>query len=125
MFNLFNNITKLIGKLITVFVCSILACYLIIMQTYAASDPTRPLVGSGATTSSKPKTTSSFVLQSVIKSAQYYKVVINGKLLNRGDSILNYKIDKITATKVILTSNEKQITLFLFGKNKIAKVVNH
>jgi hypothetical protein len=45
------------------------------------------------------------------------KVVINGKILKKGDRISGYRIEKINKKTVKLRSEQKQITLSLFAKS--------
>ncbi|PCI58635.1 MAG: hypothetical protein COB35_13325 [Gammaproteobacteria bacterium] len=88
----------------------------------AASDPTRPLFGVPMQTTVKVK--SSLLLQSVIKSGQSYKVIINGKLLSQGEIILTYTVTDIHASSVVLVSPEKRVVLSLFSDSKFVNVVN-
>jgi hypothetical protein len=109
---------NLLNKLIIIVVC-----YFISLTGWAASDPTQPLFGlkSIATT----KKYSPLVLQSVIKSNDDYKVVINGKLLSQGDSVLGYTINKINTGTAVLISKEKRLVLSLFAAGKRLVKVNN
>jgi len=117
----FNTTNKLITKTINLFVVSF--CLILSTSVSAASDPTKPLFGV-ATPTVTAKVKSALVLQSVIKSGQSYKAVINGKLLNQGEMVLTYKITDIQATSVVLVSPEKRLVLSLFSDSKFVKVVN-
>lgn len=90
---------------------------------YAASDPTKPLFGQAVVSPAKIK--SRLVLQSIIKSNNHHKVVINGKLLNQGDVISGYRVKKITTGKVLLVSDEKRLELALFTQGKLSKAVKN
>ncbi len=93
------------------------------LPVYAASDPTKPLFGQARSTVSQVK--SQLVLQSIIRANNEFSVVINGKLLTRGDIISGYKIKKVTRGKVLLVSDEKQLELSLFTQGKLSKAVKN
>ena len=94
---------------------------LYVTNSWASSDPTRPFFGGAISHSTKKY--APLVLQTIIKKNQKYKVVINGKLLNQGDSILGYRVNKINANNALLSKSDKQLTLSLFANNRLVKTV--
>ncbi len=103
-------------KLITVILWALVSC-----NSWASSDPTRPFFAESLTAKSKQH--SALMLQTIIKTEQRYKAVINGKLVNHGDRVLGYTVKKITANNALLSKADKQITLTLFANNKLIKTV--
>jgi MSHA biogenesis protein MshK len=80
-------------------------------------DPTRPLIGS-LNADFIVKAKSELVLQSIIESSdgQKKKAIINGQLLQAGDSISIYKVIEVTGKTVTLRSPDIERTLSLFSK---------
>jgi len=78
-------------------------------------DPTRPIVGSaGAIKNQSVKKT--LVLQSIVNHGHGKTVIINDKILKLGERIAQYRLTKINAKSVVLSSQEKRITLSLFSE---------
>ena len=95
-------------------------CTIFTANSWASSDPTRPLFGAVISSAKKH---SPLVLQTIIKKNQQYTVVINGKLLSQGDSILGYRINKISANGALLAKQDKHLSLSLFAHNQLVKTV--
>ena len=91
-------------------------------SSQAALDPTKPLFGTQV--ASQTKVWSRLMLQSIFKTGSTRKVVINGKILSQGDSILEYKVTAIKAREVVLDSEEKHLVLSLFDRSKFSKRVH-
>jgi len=108
----FNINRKLIAVILWVLVSS---------NSWANSDPTRPFFAESLT--AKTKQHSALKLQTIIKTDQRYKAVINGNLVNNGDRVLGYTVKKITANTALLSKAEKQLTLALFANTKLIKTV--
>lgn len=101
---------KIIGLLL-----SILACF---VQAQSA-DPTRPFSFHNTESQSVAKK-NSLVLQTIVEHGKKKSVVINGKLLNIGEQISQYKLATIAEGYVVLSSPEKDLKLSLFS-NVVAK----
>ncbi len=80
-------------------------------------DPTRPLLAS-LNASIVAQAKSELVLQSIIESqnGRKKKAIINGQLLQAGDSISIYKVVAITGKTVTLRSPDIERKLSLFSK---------
>ena len=96
----------------------ILVALLLFSPQYANSqqvDPTRPFgeVTLVSTNSSEQSTT--LVLQSVIKSNNKKKAIINGQVLAVGDKYKGFALIKINANGVVLDSPQGRMELSLFS----------
>jgi len=96
-------------------------CLSYVANSWASYDPTKPLFGTA--TVNKAKQYSPLVLQTIIKKNQQYKAVINGKLLSQGDSILGYKVKRISVNNALLIKSDKRIKLSLFTNYQLVKSV--
>ncbi len=84
-------------------------------SSYAQSkDPTRPFV-SGESNNMVTRAKGQLVLQTIVEQGDTKRVIINGKLLNIGDQISQYKLQKIANNYVVLSSPEQELTLSLFS----------
>jgi MSHA biogenesis protein MshK len=79
------------------------------------NDPTKPFQSNYSIQKKKYRT--ALKLQSILHGNHQAKVVINGKILKKGDRISGYRIEKINKKTVKLRSEQKQITLSLFAKS--------
>lgn len=77
------------------------------------SDPTRPFGAIASANSSAKK--SALVLQSIIKSKQAKKAVINGQVLTVGETYKGYKLVSINSKGVVLESSQGRMELSLFS----------
>jgi MSHA biogenesis protein MshK len=96
----------------------ILVALLLFLSQYANSqqaDPTKPFraVASGSTNNSEKST--GLVLQSVIKSNNNKKAIINGQVLNVGDKYKGFALIAINANGVVLDSPQGRMELSLFS----------
>ncbi len=90
-------------------------------NTNSGADPTRPFSGSkplNSTLSSEnvEEKQIKLELQSIIEQGKQRKVIINGKILKKGEHIDIYQVIKINSDSVILKSAEQRLTLPLFIK---------
>lgn len=77
-------------------------------------DPTRPFSAS-ASALGQEKKVKQLALQSIMRSSQQYKAIINNQVLRVGDSIGKYKLLAIHDNSVVLTSVDGQVTLKIFS----------
>ena len=100
-----------------VLICAALVASSTVNAFQREVDPTRPLLGSlNAELVAKAK--SELVLQSIIESSDGQKktAIINGQLLQAGDSISVYRVIEVTGKTVTLRSPDIERTLSLFSK---------
>jgi len=97
----------------------ILVALMLFLPQYANSqqvDPTKPFgaVVSVSTTNSNEKI-KTLVLQSVIKSNNNKKAIINGQVLNVGDKYKGFALIAINPNGVVLDSPQGRMELSLFS----------
>jgi len=98
----------------------ILVALLLFLPQYANSqqvDPTKPFgaVASVSTTTNSSEKSTRLVLQSVIKSNNNKKAIINGQVLNIGDKYKGFALIAINANGVVLDSPQGRMELSLFS----------
>ena len=77
-------------------------------------DPTRPF-GAVASVNHSGEKKSPLVLQSIIQSSETKKAVINGQVLNVGDSYKGFELIAINSKGVVLHSSQGKLELSLFS----------
>lgn len=91
---------------------------LLLLQAFIASgqqtDPTRPF-GAVASVNQSGEKKSVFVLQSVIQSNDMKKAVINGQVLNLGETYKGFELIAINSKGVVLQSSQGRMELSLFS----------
>ncbi|QOL26742.1 hypothetical protein LP316_05435 [Thalassotalea sp. LPB0316] len=81
----------------------------------ASVDPTKPL--SGAKQSSTTSSQQSMVLQSIMTIGGVNKAIVSGKLVQKGDTIGQYRVISVEKKLVKLASSDGQMTLKLFAES--------
>lgn len=96
-------------------VLSFVSVYTLSISSQAQSiDPTKPFQ-QGEMNNTVTRAKGQLVLQTIVEQGETKRVVINGKLLNIGDQISQYKLLKIANNYVVLSSPEQELTLSLFS----------
>ena len=98
---------------------AVLGIVMVITNTYALRDPTRP-PGVSLTTSKK-NVSGRLVLNAIIHSKTRNFAIINGKRLEVGDMILGSKLLKIEKTAVYLDAMDGEIKLSIIHHGSKAK----
>ncbi|MFT5815750.1 MAG: MSHA biogenesis protein MshK [Psychroserpens sp.] len=96
----------------------ILVALLLFLPQYANSqqvDPTKPFGASASVSTNGSEKSTRLVLQSVIKSKNNKKVIINGQVLNVGDKYKGFALIAINANGVVLDSPQGRMKLSLFS----------
>lgn len=92
--------------------CFFIVFMLMAWQTTFADDlrdPTRPIWYQG----DSPHATGEYLLQSILISANYKTAVINGQIVKEGEQVDGATVQKINATTVELSQNNRKITIHL------------
>lgn len=85
----------------------------------ACADPTRPPASfSAPSDASTPAASGLPRLQLIMQTALGYQAMLDGKLVRTGERYLQYQVLKIDAERIILTSDQGQLQLFIHN-NKI------
>ena len=79
------------------------------------TDPTKPLIGISSVKSSDGKKNGALVLQSIIRSNNIRKAVIDGEILYVGDMYKGFELLKISSTGVVMRSSQGERELSLFS----------
>ncbi|MBA6329103.1 hypothetical protein H4J46_14340 [Colwellia sp. MB02u-6] len=96
----------------------ILVALLLFLPQYANSqqvDPTKPFGAVASVSTNISKKSTRLVLQSVIKSNNNKKAIINGQVLNVGDKYKGFALIAINANGVVLDSPQGRMELSLFS----------
>jgi MSHA biogenesis protein MshK len=95
-----------------------LVALLLFLPQYANSqqvDPTKPFGAVASTSTNSSAKSPRLVLQSVIKSSNKKKAIINGQVLNVGDKYQGFALIEINANGVVLDSPQGRMELSLFS----------
>ncbi|MFT6194295.1 MAG: hypothetical protein ACJASU_001195 [Cognaticolwellia sp.] len=96
----------------------ILVALLLSLPQYANSqqlDPTKPFGAVALVSTNSSEKSTRLVLQSVIKSNNNKKAIINGQVLNVGDKYKGFALIAINANGVVLDSPQGKMELSLFS----------
>lgn len=86
-----------------------------VMPAFSA-DPTKPFtVGSGAVSGAEKQADKSLVLESIIHGPEVHTAVINGKPMQVGDSIGEFRLVAVNDKSVVLRSEEESKKLHIFS----------